>query len=61
MKLPARIGAVEFDEDDIRIAVVNTGGRTPSIVTGVRAVRSMRARANGSRRWWRRWGMPGRS
>ena len=34
MKLPARIGAVEFDEDDIRIAVVNTGGRTPSIVDG---------------------------
>ncbi|MGI6458801.1 MAG: pilus assembly protein PilM [Candidatus Hydrogenedentales bacterium] len=32
MKLPAKIGAVEFDDDEIRLAVVNTGGRVPSIL-----------------------------
>lgn len=31
MKLPSKIGAVEFEGDTIRLAVVNTGGRMPSI------------------------------
>ncbi len=32
MKLPSKIGAVEFDEDEIRLAVVSTGRRVPAII-----------------------------
>ncbi|MFO7973011.1 MAG: hypothetical protein R6V12_00085, partial [Candidatus Hydrogenedentota bacterium] len=31
MKLPSKIGAIEFEDDEIRLAVVNTGSRVPSI------------------------------
>src|SRR5581483_8219389 len=32
MMLSARIGAIEFDEQEVRLAVVKTGGRRPVVL-----------------------------
>ena len=32
MRLAARIGAIEFDGDDVRLAVVKTGGKLPKVL-----------------------------
>ena len=42
MKLPSKIGAVEFDEDEIRLAVVSTG-RRPRASSGEASLRTTSA------------------
>jgi len=45
MKLPSKIGAIEFEDDEVRIAVVSTGARIPSI-TEARACQAVYASAS---------------
>lgn len=46
MMLSARIGAIEFDGDEVRLAVVKTGGRTP-VVLELHACRAVYAEPEG--------------
>ena len=45
MKLPSTIGAIEFEDDEVRIAIVRTGARVPSI-TEAHACRAAYASAS---------------